>query len=77
MGSGRALLGVLQSEVLDRDVFHTLEAADAALSRYSAYYNYPAHGALEWHTLAGRYEGSASRTGASTTCPPSFTSRAG
>ena len=50
--------GVLQSEVLDREVFHTLEEADAALSRFSAYYNYHRlHGELDWHTPAERYEG--------------------
>jgi transposase InsO family protein len=50
--------GVLQSEVLDRQVFHTAEAADTALARFSAYYNYHRlHGELDWHTPAERYEG--------------------
>lgn len=50
--------GVLQSEVLDREVFPSLEAADVALSRFSAYYNYHRlHGELDWHTPAERYEG--------------------
>jgi transposase InsO family protein len=49
--------GLLQSEVLDREVFHTREAADAALARFSAYYNYHRlHGELDWRTPAERYE---------------------
>jgi transposase InsO family protein len=50
--------GVLQSEVLDRRMLRTPEAADAALAEYSAYYNYHRlHGELDWHTPAERYEG--------------------
>ncbi len=50
--------GVLQSELLDREMLRTSEAADAALARFSAYYNYHRlHGELDWHTPAERYEG--------------------
>ena len=50
--------GVLQSEVLDRQMFRTPDEADAAMARFSAYYNYHRlHGELGWHTPAERYEG--------------------
>lgn len=50
--------GVLQSELLDRQVFRTLDAAADGLARYAAYYNYDRlHGELEWHTPAERYDG--------------------
>ncbi len=50
--------GVLQSELLDREVFRTLEAAADGLSRFGTYYNYDRlHGELEWHTPAERYDG--------------------
>ena len=50
--------GVLQSEVLDRQVFSTIEAADAGLARFSVYYNYHRlHGELDWQTPAERFDG--------------------
>ena len=50
--------GVLQSELLDRQVFRTLEAAADGLTGFSAYYNYDRlHGELDWHTPAERYDG--------------------
>ena len=50
--------GVLQSELLDREVFRTLEAAAEALTRFAAYYNYHRlHGELDWQTPAERYDG--------------------
>ena len=50
--------GVLQSELLDREVFRTLEAAADGLTRFAAYYNYDRlHGELDWHTPAERYDG--------------------
>lgn len=50
--------GVLQSELLDREVFRTLEAAADGLSRFATYYNYDRlHGELDWHTPAERYDG--------------------
>jgi transposase InsO family protein len=50
--------GVLQSELLDRYIFRTLEAAADGLSRFATYYNYDRlHGELDWHTPAERYDG--------------------
>jgi len=50
--------GVLQSELLDRRLLRTPDAADAALAEFSAYYNYHRlHGELDWETPAERYEG--------------------
>ena len=46
------------TELLDRQVFRTLEAAAAGLTGFSAYYNYDRlHGELDWHTPAERYDG--------------------
>ena len=50
--------GVLQSELLDRELFPTPEAADDALTRFAVYYDYHRlHGQLGWQTPAERYEG--------------------
>ena len=50
--------GVLQSELLDRYVFRTLDAAAEGLTRFATYYNYDRlHGELDWHTPAERYDG--------------------
>ena len=50
--------GVLQSELLDRYVFRTLEAAADGLVHFASYYNYDRlHGELDWHTPAERYDG--------------------
>jgi transposase InsO family protein len=50
--------GVLQSELLDRQVFRTIEAAADGLTRFATYYNYDRlHGELDWHTPAERYDG--------------------
>jgi len=50
--------GVLQSELLDRHVFRTLEATADGLTRFATYYNYDRlHGELDWHTPAERYDG--------------------
>ena len=50
--------GVLQSELLDREVFQTPEAADEALTRFAVYYDYHRlHGELDWQTPAERYDG--------------------
>ena len=50
--------GILQSELLDREVFRTLEAAGDDLTRFATYYNYDRlHGELAWHTPAERYDG--------------------
>jgi transposase InsO family protein len=48
--------GVLQSELLDREVFRTLEAAAEGLTHFPSYCNYDRlHGELDWHTPAERY----------------------
>ena len=50
--------GVLQSELLDRQIFRTLEAAADGLTGFATYYNYDRlHGELDWHTPAERYDG--------------------
>jgi transposase InsO family protein len=50
--------GVLQSELLDRQVFRTLDAAADGLTHFASYYNYDRlHGELDWHTPAERYDG--------------------
>jgi transposase InsO family protein len=50
--------GVLQAELLDRQLFPTPEAADEALTRFAVYYDYHRlHGELDWQTPAERYEG--------------------
>ena len=50
--------GVLQSELLDRRVFRTLDAAADGLTRFATYYNYDRlHGELDWHTPAECYDG--------------------
>jgi len=50
--------GVLQSELLDRRVFRTLEAAAEGLTGFASYYNYDRiHGELDWHTPAERFDG--------------------
>jgi len=50
--------GVLQSELLDRELFQGSVAAEDGLARFSAYYNYHRlHGELDWHTPAERYDG--------------------
>ena len=50
--------GILQSELLDRQIFQTLGAAADGLIRFATYYNYDRlHGELDWHTPAERYDG--------------------
>jgi transposase InsO family protein len=50
--------GVLQSELLDRQLFPTPEAADEGLTRFAIYYDYHRlNGAIDWHTPAERWDG--------------------
>ena len=50
--------GVLQAELLDRELFPTPEAADEALMRFALYYDYHRlNGAIGWHTPAERWDG--------------------
>ena len=50
--------GVLQSELLDRELFPTPEAADEALTRFAIYYDYHRlNGAIGWQTPAERWDG--------------------
>ena len=57
-GKIERLWGVLQSELLDRELFATRDEADAALMRFATYYNYHRlHGMLDWHTPAERFDG--------------------
>ena len=49
---------MLQSELLDRELFTTPGDADAALMRFASYYNYHRlHGKLDWQTPAERFDG--------------------
>ncbi len=49
--------GILQSDLLDRQVFGSLEEALEAISAYRRYYNYHRlHGEIGWLTPAERYD---------------------
>jgi len=49
---------LLQAEVLDREVFRSLEEAEVALNRFAAYYNYHRlSGAIGWLAPAERFDG--------------------
>ena len=50
--------GVLQSELLDRELFPTPEAANEGLTRFALYYDYHRlNGAIGWQTPAERWDG--------------------
>jgi len=50
--------GVLQAELLDRQLFPTPEAANDGLTRFATYYDYHRlHGELDWHTPGERWDG--------------------
>ena len=50
--------GLLQREVLDRQVFRSLEAAETALEEFAAYFNYHRlSSAIGWLTPAERFDG--------------------
>jgi transposase InsO family protein len=50
--------GVLQAELLDREVFPSLEAAADGLARFALYYDYHRlNGAIGWQTPAERWDG--------------------
>ena len=50
--------GVLQSELLDRELFPTPEAANEGLMRFAVYYDYHRlNGAIGWQTPAERWDG--------------------
>ena len=57
-GKIESFWATLKSEVLDREVFRSLQDAEAALERFSRYYNYHRlHGEIGWLTPAERYDG--------------------
>jgi len=57
-GKIESLWATLRSEVLDREVFRSLEDAEAAFERFARYYNYHRlHGEIAWCTPAERYDG--------------------
>lgn len=57
-GKIEAFWHVLQSEVLDRRWFQSLDEAESALANYARYYNYHRlSGVLGWVTPAERYDG--------------------
>lgn len=57
-GKIEAFWATLKSEVLDRQVFRSLEDAEAALAAYARYYNYHRlHGEIDWCTPAERFDG--------------------
>lgn len=57
-GKIEAFWGVLQAEVLDRQSFTSLKAAELALVDYVRYYNYHRlSGTLGWLTPAERFDG--------------------
>jgi transposase InsO family protein len=57
-GKVEAFWATLQREVLDRQQFADLAAAEAAVTAYAGYYNYHRlHGELDWHTPGERFDG--------------------
>jgi len=57
-GKIEALWGTLQAEVLDRQRFADIAAAEAAVVGYANYYNYHRlHGEIGWLTPAERHDG--------------------
>ena len=51
-------MGVLQSELLDRELFPTPEAANDGLTRFALYDDYHRlNGAIDWQTPAERWDG--------------------
>ena len=55
---GPPALGVLQSELLDRELFPTPEATNEGLMRFALYYDYHRlNGAIGWQTPAERWAG--------------------
>jgi transposase InsO family protein len=57
-GKIEAFWATLKSEVLDREVFRSLDDAEAALARFARYYNYHRlHGEIGWLTPGERYDG--------------------
>lgn len=57
-GKIEAFWATLQAEVLDRQQFADLAAAEAAVTAYAGYYNYHRlHGELDWQTPAERFDG--------------------
>jgi len=57
-GKIESFWATLKSEVLDREVFRSIEDAEAALERFARYYNYHRlHGEIGWCTPAERYDG--------------------
>ena len=57
-GKIESFWATLQSEVLDRHVFRSLEDAEAALETFVRYYNYHRlHGEIGWLTPAERFDG--------------------
>jgi len=57
-GKIESFWATLKREVLDREIFRSLEDAEAALERFARYYNYHRlHGEIGWLTPAERYDG--------------------
>lgn len=57
-GKIESFWATLKSEVLDRQVFRSIEAAEAALAEFARYYNYHRlHGEIGWLTPAERFDG--------------------
>jgi len=57
-GKIESFWATLKSEVLDREIFRSLAEAEAALERFSRYYNYHRlHGEIGWLTPAERFDG--------------------
>lgn len=57
-GKIESFWATLKSEVLDREVFRSLQDAEAGLERFARYYNYHRlHGEIGWLTPAERFDG--------------------
>ncbi len=57
-GKIEAFWATLKSEVLDREIFRSLDEAEAAMDRFVRYYNYHRlHGEIGWITPGERFDG--------------------
>ncbi len=57
-GKIESFWATLKSEVLDREIFRSLDAAEAAMDRFARYYNYHRlHGEIGWLTPGERFDG--------------------
>jgi transposase InsO family protein len=67
-GKIESFWATLRSEVLDREIFRSLDQAEAAMDRFARYYNYHRlHGEIGWLTRGERFDAPRSPIAASRT----------